>query len=126
MGKPLTLLDRLIEHALSFDAVSLSVEYKDGIEWVYARLGSQSVCTARFKTDGRDAKELRKNLYAVPKKGERKVLDGQTRIVKVRIREDFGEDAFDVTFELAPALDPSERPKFTAKQGRGHRGRRGQ
>jgi len=117
MGKPLTLLDRLINHALSFDAVALSVEYKDGLEWVYAHLGSQSVSTARFKTDSSHAKELRQNLHAVPKKGERKVLGGQARVVKVRIREDFGEHAFDITFDLAPALDPSVAPKMTAKQG---------
>lgn len=117
MGKPLTLLDRLIEHALSFDAGSLSVEYKDGIEWVYAHLGHQSVSTARFKTNSADAKELRQNLRAVAKKGERKVLGGQTRVVKVRIREDFGEDAFDITFDPAPALDPSLTPKMTARQG---------
>jgi len=117
MGKPLTLLDRLIEHALSFDALSLSLEYKDRIEWVYANLGNQSVSTARFKSDGRDGKELRQNLHAVPKKGERKVLGGQARVVKVSIREDFGEDAFDITFDLAPALDPSVAPKMTAKQG---------
>ena len=102
---------------MSFDAVSLSVEYKDGIEWVYAHLGSQSVSTARFKTNSSDARELRQSLHAVPKKGKRKVLGGQARVVKVSTREDSGEDAFDITFELVPALDPSVAPKMTAKQG---------
>jgi repressor LexA len=33
------------------------------------------------------------------------------------VSESFGEDAFTVSIDLAPALDPSLAPSFTAKQG---------
>jgi DNA-binding MarR family transcriptional regulator len=38
-------------------------------------------------------------------------------ILKVRILDSFGEDAFAVSIEHAPKLDPSVAPSFTAKQG---------
>src|SRR5580700_5244450 len=41
----------------------------------------------------------------------------QVYILKVRVFESFGEDAFAVSMDLAPKLDPSIAPSFTAKQG---------
>lgn len=117
MGKPATLLERLCEHARSFGADSIEVERKDGSEWVYARSGGTSYSTANFKSSGVDARELRKNLYAAAKKPVRAVLGGELSLLKVHVRDDFGEDAFDVTIEPAPKSDPSVAPNFTAKQG---------
>jgi repressor LexA len=45
------------------------------------------------------------------------VIDGQVYILKTHIFEDFGEDAFKVSIDPAPTLDPSKAPSFTAKQG---------
>ena len=59
----------------------------------------------------------RGNLYAAAKKPVRSVIGGQVYILKVTIFESFGEDAFAVSIELAPTLDPSIAPSFTAKQG---------
>jgi hypothetical protein len=96
MGRPTTLLEGLCGHALSIGAESIEVEYKDGREWVYARQGPMGVGIANYKSSGADAKELRKNLYAAAKKPVRAAIGGQVYILKVRVFESFGEDAFDV------------------------------
>jgi DNA-binding MarR family transcriptional regulator len=47
----------------------------------------------------------------------RTVIGGHVYVIKVRVFESFGEDAFAVSMDLAPKLDPSIAPSFTAKQG---------
>jgi len=116
MGRPTTLLEGLCGHALSLGANSISVEYKDGVEWVFAQKGPIGVGIASYPTSGRDAKELRDNLYAA-RKPVRTVIDGKLFLLKVRRYDSFGEDAFDVAIVPAPASDPSVTPSFTKKQG---------
>ena len=60
---------------------------------------------------------MRGNLYAAAKKPVRTVIGGKVYILHVPIFESFGEDAFEVSIDLAPKLDPSIAPPFTAKQG---------
>ena len=117
MGKPTTLLEGLCSHARLLGAQSIDVEYKDGREWVIANKGSIGIAIANYKSSSADAKELRGNLYAAAKKPTRTVIGGQVCILKVRVFESFGEDAFEVTIDPAPKLDPSVAPSFTAKQG---------
>ena len=117
MGKPVTLLEGLCGHALGFGAESIEVEHKDGREWIYAREGGVAVSIANYASSSAEAKELLGNLYAAAKKPVRAVFNGQVYLLKVRISENFGEDAFDVRIEPAPKLDPSVAPRFTAKQG---------
>jgi len=45
------------------------------------------------------------------------VIAGHVHILKVRVFDSFGENAFEVSIEAAPKLDPSLAPSFTAKQG---------
>jgi LexA DNA binding domain len=52
-----------------------------------------------------------------PEKPLRSVLGGSLCILKVRIFDSFGEDAFEVTIAPAPKPGPSRAPSFTAKQG---------
>jgi hypothetical protein len=52
-----------------------------------------------------------------PEKALRTAIGGRVRILKVRVYDSFGEDAFEVTIQPAPALDPSAAPPFTKKQG---------
>ena len=92
-------------------------EYKDGREWVFANKGGLGIGIAKYGSSGADAKELRGNLYAASKKPVRAVMGGQVYILKVAIFESFGEDAFSVSLDPAPRLDPSIAPSFTAKQG---------
>jgi DNA-binding MarR family transcriptional regulator len=117
MGRPATLLEGLCGHVLSFGATGLDVERKDGREWVFMTQGGAGVSIANYKSSSADAKELRENLYAAAKKPVRAAIAGQVWIIKVRIYDSFLEDAFEVTIEPAPELDPSAAPLFTKKQG---------
>jgi len=117
MGRPATLLEGLCGHALSLGAQSIQVEYKDRQEWVFAYKGGIGIGIANYTSSSADAKELCGNLYAAVKKPIRTVIRGQVYILKVRVFESFGEDAFEVSIDPAPKLDPSIAPSFTAKQG---------
>jgi hypothetical protein len=59
---------------------------------------------------------LRSNLYAATKKPVRTAIGGNVYVLHVRVFESFGEDAFEVSIDLAPKLDPSVAPPFTSKQ----------
>jgi hypothetical protein len=117
MGRPTTLLEGLCGHALSLGAQSIEVECKDGREWVIANQKGNGISIANYRSSSADAKELRGNLYAAAKKPRRTVIGGKVYILKVDIYDSFGEDAFAVSINLAPKLDPSITPSFTAKQG---------
>jgi LexA DNA binding domain-containing protein len=117
MGRPTTLLEGLCSHALSLGAQSIGVEYKDRREWVFAYKGGIGIGIANYTSSSSDGKELRGNLYAAAKKPVRTVIGGQVYILNVRVFESFGEDAFAVSIDLAPKLDPSIAPSFTSKQG---------
>jgi len=117
MGRATTLLEGLCGHAMSLGAQSIEVEYKDGREWVIANIGAVGISIANYKSSSANAKELRGNLYAAAKKPVRTVIRGQVFILKVGIFDRFGEDAFAVSIDLAPKLDPSNTPSFTSKQG---------
>ena len=117
MGRPATLLEGLCGHALSLGAQSIEVEYKDGRDWVVVNKGGIGIGIANYACPSADAKELRGNLYAAAKKPVRTVIGGQVYILKVGISESFGEDAFEVSIDPAPKLDPSIAPLFTARQG---------
>ena len=93
------------------------MEYKDGREWVFAGKGGMGFGIANYTSSSADTKELRGNLYAAAKKPVRTVIGGQIYILKVRVFESFGEDAFEVSIDPAPKLDPSIAPSFSAKQG---------
>lgn len=117
MGRAVTLLEDLCAHAIAAGVDSLEVERDEGYEWVYARQGDTGVSIAHFESSSADGRELLGNLYAAARKPVRIAIAGQVRILKVRIRKNFDEDAFDVRIEMAPKTNPAKPPKFTAKQG---------
>jgi hypothetical protein len=117
LGKPATLLEGLCGHALSLDAHSIKVEHKDGHEWVFACIRGVDVQIARYKSTQLDAIELLQNLEAGSKRPIRTLLAGKAHILNVRVFDTFGESAYAVIINPLPKLDPSEAPKFTAKQG---------
>src|ERR1700723_3802558 len=117
MGKPATLLEGLCGHALSLGADAITVEYKDGCNWVFAMQGGTVFGIASYESSTADSEELLRNLYAAVKKPVHTVLSGRRSILKVRIYDDFGEDGFEVSIQPAPGLDQSVPPSFTPKQG---------
>jgi repressor LexA len=117
MGRRTTLLEGLCGHALSLGAQSIEVEYKDSREWVFTNQGGMGIGIADYASSSAEAKELRGNLYAAAKKPVRTVIGGQVYILKVRVFDSFGEDAFAVSIDLAAKRDPSIAPSFTARQG---------
>ena len=117
MGRPFTLLEDLCRHALAVGADAIKVEHKDNREWVYGRKDNTSISFVSWESSSSDAKELRNNLYRAHKKPLRTVLAGQVYVLKVRITDSFGEDAFAVEIEPAPKLDPTAAPRFTKTQG---------
>ena len=117
MARATTLLEGLCGHALSFGAQSIEVEHKDRRERVFITKGGIGIAIADYASSSADAKEVRGNLYAAAKKPVRTVIGGRVYILKVDIFDSFGEDAFSVSMDLAPKLDPSIAPHFTAKQG---------
>jgi DNA-binding MarR family transcriptional regulator len=117
MGRPITLLEGLCGHALLLGADSIEVNYKDGQERVFANKRGMGIEIAKYKSSSADGKELRQNLYAAAKRPVRSIISGRVYILKVSVFEDFGEDAFAVSIDLAPKLDPSVTPSFTVKQG---------
>ena len=117
MGKPATLLERLCDHVLSFDTRALTVEHKDGREWVFATFDGINKSIASFPSHEYEAKELRLNLIAAAKKPIRALLCGQAYVLKAGIHDSFGEDGCEVIIEPLASLDPLATPQFTAKQG---------
>jgi hypothetical protein len=117
MGKPLTLLEQLCGHAMSFGAQSFETERKEGRQTAFAQIDDARTRIANFEDSSTDARELRANLYAATKKSLRTVIGGRVYILHVRVFESLGEDAIEVSIDPAPKLDPSVVPPFTAKQG---------
>jgi hypothetical protein len=58
------------------------------------------------------------NLYAALRKPVRTVLCGRLSILKVRLFDSFGEDAFQVAISPAPPRDPFRPHSFTSQQNR--------
>jgi len=102
---------------MSFGAQSFETERKDGRQRAFAQIDDARTRIANFEDSSTDAKELRANLYAATKKPFRTVINGKVYILHVRVFESVGEDAFEVSIDPAPKLDPSVVPPFTAKQG---------
>ena len=117
MGRPTTLLQGLCAHALSLGAQSIEVERKDRRERVFVKKGGMGFGVADWPSSSADAKELRGNLYAAAKKPVRTAIAGTVYLIKVHIFDSFGEDAFTVSIDPVPKLDPAIAPSFTAKQG---------
>ncbi len=110
-------MEDLCRHALSIGSDSIEVVHKDDCERVYGRKEETSVSFASFKSSSADGKELRDNLHRAHKKPLRTVLDGKVYILKIRITDSFGDDAFEVKIDPAPKIDLSAAPQFTKTQG---------
>ena len=91
------MLLTLVERAIAAGASEMEVEYKDGWEEVCAVGSGIGVGIARFESNSAEARALRKTLYAIPKKGQVAHIRGCAYLLRVRVYENFGEDAFHLT-----------------------------
>lgn len=113
MGKPVTLLEHLCEHVMSFGSYSFETELNEHAHTGFATIDGARTRIANFPARSVDAEELRQNLEKVLKKPMRTVIVGAVYEIAVT-----GSDGrFLVTIQAAPKLKPDEKPKFTAKQG---------
>jgi repressor LexA len=117
MSRPATLLESLCSSALALGADSIEVEYKDGLVWVFAQKQSTGIGIANYPSSSAEGKKLRQDLYSLVRKPRRTVLLGQPCLLKVRVFDSFGEDAFEVAMHPAPRADAGLPVSFTAKQG---------
>lgn len=117
MSRLATLLEGLCAHALSLGAQSIEVEHKDDRECVIAKIGSERTRIANYASSSADGKEVRQNLSAAAKKPIRTAIGGRVYLLTASAFADPSRVAFTVTIDLAPPLDPSSPPAFTAKQG---------
>lgn len=98
MGRPVTLLEQLCGHAMSFGARSFDTESKDARLKAFAQIDDARTRIANFEDSST-------------------VVGGKVFILHVRVLESPVKDAFEVSIDPAPKLDPSVVPSFTAKQG---------
>lgn len=89
------VLAGLIRKAIEFRADE--IEYKDGYEEVFAMRNCLGTGVGKIESDSEDARALRQLLHKV--KGKTKVrVDGDDYQIRVDIHENFGEDAFRISF----------------------------
>ena len=91
------VLAEVVARVLAAGATEFEVEYQDGEEHVVAFSGAVGVGVAAFPSASKDAKDLRRQLYAVSKKRGKILHAGVEYGLRVKIFDSFGEDAFRVT-----------------------------
>ncbi|MBI4903955.1 MAG: hypothetical protein HY820_09990 [Acidobacteria bacterium] len=111
------MLVGLCGHALSFDAHSFETERNDEWQRAFAQIDGERTRILNLEYSRYDARELRANLAAAAKKPVRTAIGGKVYVIQARALDGLGEGAFAVSIDLAPRLDPSVAPRFTAKQG---------
>jgi hypothetical protein len=91
------VLAEVVAFVFSTGATEFEVEYKDGEEHVVAFSGTVGIGVRAFRSDSEDAQELRRQLYAVSKKRRKIIHAGIKYVLRVKVFDSFGEDAFRVT-----------------------------
>ena len=91
------VLAEVVAFVLSTGATEFEVEYKDGEEHVVAFSGTVGVGVTTCRSDSDDAQELRRQLHALNKKRRKIIHAGIEYVLRVKVFDSFGEDAFRVT-----------------------------
>src|SRR5258708_20205468 len=110
MGKPVTLLEQLCVHAMSFGAQSFETERKDGRQRAFAQIDDARTRIANFEDSSTDAKALRANLYAATRKPVRTVIGGKVYLLPFRLFGSFCQDAFGGSHKPSPTPNPPPTP----------------
>jgi hypothetical protein len=95
-GNSSVLID-VVTKVLAVGATTFEVEHKDGSERVFACNGALGVGVEEYRSDSASAEGLRRELYALRRKGKKITVSGVEYLLRVRIFDSFGENAFRVT-----------------------------
>jgi hypothetical protein len=96
--KPRVLMD-VVSKVLDAGATAFEVEHKDRLERVLACNGPMGVGVAAYRSDGCEAQELRRQLYAIGRRRKKIEVSGVEYVLSVEIFDSFGEDGFRVTVQ---------------------------
>lgn len=91
------VLAEVVARVLATGTTQFEVEYKDREEHVVAFSGAVGVGVVVFPADSGDARELRRQLYAVKNKSRKMIHAGSGVWAACEIFDSFGEDAFRVS-----------------------------
>ncbi len=89
----------VVAKILGAGATEFEVEYKNGFDRVFACDGPVGLGVAEYRSESSEAESLRRELYAVPRKGRKITVSGADYLLRVTIFDSFGEDAFRVTIQ---------------------------
>jgi hypothetical protein len=93
-----TPLFDLISKAIEMGASGLEIEYKDGYQEISAMSDNMGIGIGRLKSSSEEATLLREELYTIRKNKKKTfTVTSKKYVVRVKIFESFGEDAFYVT-----------------------------
>jgi hypothetical protein len=92
----------LVAEAVRRGADGLDIEYKDGCEEVCAMKGCVGFGIASLDSSSEEARDLRRQLHAIGKRGETISTAGGTFRLKVRTYDSFGETAYRVEIRARP------------------------
>lgn len=96
-GNPLA---EFVSKAVELEARELEVEYKDGYEEITVLKGQTGFGIARLESSGKEANNLRNQLYAIieNKEGKTRLKEKEYKL-SVETYESFGEDVFRLTIK---------------------------
>ncbi|MBZ5617433.1 MAG: hypothetical protein LAQ69_01680 [Acidobacteriia bacterium] len=92
-----SIVYRLVGEALLLGADEMNVEYKDGVEWVFAMRNNAGASFAQFDTSSPEAASLRKELRRLARKKKERFRIGEAEYeLRTTVFDSFGEDEFRV------------------------------
>jgi hypothetical protein len=120
----MSLLEELVAETSRLGADALDVEYKDRHEEVAAMWGQVGAGIARIPSSSLEAQALRRELYAIAKKQRRLIVGAFEYELRVRNRDSFGEDAFEVQLRrLSPQAPTARKRRWPSRERLADQGR---
>jgi hypothetical protein len=95
-AKHASIVHGLITEAVSLGADTIQVEYRDGYEEISVLKGGVGFEIARWRSSGRRAVSLRKELHDLRKKRAQATVSGAEYEIRTRTYDHFGEEAFEL------------------------------
>lgn len=93
------VLLEVVTAVLAVGSTEFEVEYDEGYEEATALVGPIGIEILKLKSNSKEAKKLRMELYDLRGRAKHVVVSGIEYSLRLRIFESFGEDAFHVRIE---------------------------